>query len=288
MKPTVGIVGTGMLGGAVALRLLDCGFNVVAYNRTVSKLDDIIKAGGLAADTPAALAGRSDVIFTVVKDAEAVKDVSFGDMGISSGVRSGSIVCDMSTILPAESRIIHKKFQQQGIDWLDTPVMGGPDAAAAGRLVVMASGSQESYRHIADILDAISEKRFHLGDAGAAHSIKLSMNMHIAILAISLSEGIWLARKLGVEPDLFLKVLNSTYFGTGMSRKKAFRMIQGQYPATFTLANLTKDLQTVHAASGVHLPLSEEALHLYENALRDGLGDIDYTGILEYIKRRLH
>lgn len=287
MKPTVGIVGTGMLGKAVALRLLDCGFNVVAYNRTVSKLDGVIRAGGLAADTPAALAKRSDVIFTVVKDAEAVKDVSFGDMGISSGVRTGSVVCDMSTILPAESRMIHEKFREQGIDWLDTPVMGGPDAAAAGRLVVMASGSQESYHRIADILDAISEKRFHLGDAGAAHSIKLSMNMQIAILAISLSEGIWLARKLGVEPDQFLKVLNSTYFSTGMSRKKAFRMIQGQYPATFTLANLTKDLRTVHAASGAHLPLSDEALHMYENAIREGLGDMDYTGILEYIERRL-
>ena len=287
MKSTVGIVGTGMLGKAVALRLLDCGFKVVAYNRTVSKLDDIIDSGGTSADTPALLAKQSDVIFTVVKDAEAVKEVSFGDNGISSGVRADSIVCDMSTILPAESRMIHDRFRQLGIDWLDTPVMGGPDAAAAGRLVVMASGNRKSYHRISDILDAISEKRFHLGDAGAAHSIKLSMNMQISILAISLSEGIWLARKLGVDPELFLKVLNSTYFSTGMSRKKAFRMIQGQYPATFTLANLTKDLRTVHAASGTHLPLSEEALHIYEDAIKEGLGDIDYTGILEYIERRL-
>lgn len=281
---TVGVVGAGMLGAAVALRLLDVGFGVIAYNRTAAKLDRIVEHGGRAACTPAEVARQADVVITAVRDAAAVKAVSFGDGGIVEGVGGDLVVCDMSTILPAESRNISMAFLRRGIKWLDTPVMGGPDAATAGRLVVMASGDRAAYDSILDILQAVSEKQFHLGSAGYAHSVKLAMNLQIAMLALSISEGICLTRHLGIDPETFLDVLNSTYFGTGMSRKKAYRMVQNQYPATFTLANLTKDLETMRgAATGMTLSMLNEAHRLYAEAVGAGFGDLDYTGILEYI-----
>lgn len=288
MTRSVGIIGTGMLGLAVALRLAKMGFDVTAYNRTPAKAAPVAAAGGRLAATPAEAAARSELVITVVRDAQAVRDVSFGRDGILHGCGDRTTVADMSTIAPADSALIHERFAQNGTEWLDTPVMGGPDAASEGRLVVMAGGSEKAFRDTEDVFAALAEERHYLGSAGAAHSVKLCMNLQIALLAISLSEGICLARGLGTSPDTFLKVLNSTYFGTGMSRRKAYRMIQDTYTPTFTLDNLTKDLETIReAASGAGLTLdaASEALRMYRGAIESGLGGLDYTGILEYVRR---
>lgn len=289
MTKSVGVVGTGMLGLAVALRLATCGLKVAAYNRTSAKAAAVEAAGGSVVDTPASVAACSDVVISVVRDAAAVRSVSFGQDGILDGCDKQTVVADMSTIAPADSMSIHKRFAEGGVRWLDAPVMGGPDAVAEGRLVVMASGDELAYRGIRDVFAALSDKQYYLGTAGTAHSIKLCMNLQIAMLSVAISEGVCLARGLGVEPESFLDVLNSTYFGTGMSRRKAYKMIQGKYPATFTLDNLTKDLRTINVAarhSGVDLEATSAVLNMYERACDVGLGGLDYTGILEYIQRQ--
>ena len=114
------------------------------------------------------------------------------------------------------------------------------------------------------------------------------MNLQITMLALSLSEGITLVKKSNVDPKIFLEVLNSTYFKTGMSENKAFKMIEGKYDATFTLANLKKDITTMTNASmnlGIELPMITKAEEIYENAMKEGLGDLDYTGIIQHIKK---
>ena len=114
------------------------------------------------------------------------------------------------------------------------------------------------------------------------------MNLQITMLALSLSEGITLVEKSEVDPKIFLEVLNSTYFKTGMSENKAFKMIDGDYDATFTLSNLKKDISTMISTSkklGIELPMIMKAEKIYENAIKDGLGNNDYTGIIEYIKK---
>ncbi len=108
------------------------------------------------------------------------------------------------------------------------------------------------------------------------------------MLALALSEGIILVKKANVDPKIFLNILNSTYFKTGMSEKKAFKMIDGKYDATFTLANLKKDISTITNAAkslGIELPMIKKAEEVYENAVKEGFGEIDYTGIIEYIKK---
>ncbi len=287
----IGIAGTGMLGKAVALRLIQTGHDVTVYNRTKSKTDSVQEAGGMVVDTPRELARTSSVVFTVVRDAAAVRSISFGDNGLVQGMHAGMIVADMSTILPAQSRKIHQQFFNHGIDWLDVPVMGGPDAVAEGRLVAMIGGKWETYQQINEILSSLTIKQHYLGHAGSAHSVKLAMNLQIAMLALSLSEGMCIVRGLGVEPETFLDVLNSTYFGTGMSKRKALKMAKGRYPATFMLENLTKDLETMQDAmldAKIHLPMLSEALQTYQKATKEGYGHLDYTGIMEYIEKKSH
>ena len=284
----IGIVGLGMLGNAVALHLLDSGFEVTVFNRNKDKTIQTKEKGAVVVDSPKDVAQKSDLVIIVVKDADAVKEVSFGKNGIVTGENKELIVADMSTIDPSESKNISEKFQEFGINKLDIPVMGGPNVAITGDLVMMASGDKESFEECKGVFEKIANKVFFLGEKGVAHSIKLAMNLQITMLALALSEGITLVKKADVDPKIFLEILNSTYFKTGMSENKAFKMIDGKYEPTFTLENLKKDITTMTNAAkslGVELPMIEKAEEVYENAVNEGLGGIDYTGIIEYIKR---
>ena len=284
----IGIIGLGMLGNAVALHLLESNFEVTVYNRTKEKTNQVKEKGAKIASSPKEVAENSDLVIIVVKDADAVKQVSFEKDGIIEGKHEKLIVADMSTIDPVESKNITKRFQEYSIQKLDIPVMGGPNVAITGDLVMMVSGDKPSFEICKKIFEKIANKVFFLGNAGVAHSVKLAMNLQITMLALALSEGITLVKKASVDPKIFLEILNSTYFKTGMSENKAYKMIDGKYDATFTLANLKKDINTMTKAAeslGVELPMIKKAEEIYENAVKEGFGDIDYTGIIKYINK---
>jgi len=284
----IGIIGLGMLGNAVALHLVDSGYEVTVYNRTKGKSEELEKKGAAIVESPKEVAENSELVIIIVKEADAVKQVSFENNGIVNGNHEKLIVADMSTIDPSESKNISKQFIDSGIIKLDIPVMGGPNVAITGDLVLMASGNKQSFENCKEVFDTIANKVFFLGESGVANSIKLAMNLQITMLAMALSEGIILVKKSNVDPKIFLKILNSTYFKTGMSEKKAYKMIEGKYETTFTLSNLKKDISTMTNAAkslGVELPMISKAEEVYENAIKDGFGDIDYTGIIEYLKK---
>ena len=284
----IGIVGLGMLGNAVTLHLLDSGFEVTVFNRSKDKTTQAKEKGATVVDSPREVAKNSDLVIIVVKDGDAVKQVAFGEDGVIKGKNDKLIVADMSTIDPSESKNISEKFLEYNIHKLDIPVMGGPNVAISGDLVMMGSGNKASFDECKRVFEKIANKVFYLGEKGVAHSIKLAMNLQITMLALALSEGITLVKKSDVDPKIFLKILNSTYFKTGMSENKAFKMIDGKYDPTFTLENLKKDITTMTSAAkslGVELPMIQKAEEVYGNAVREGLGGIDYTGIVEYIKK---
>ena len=284
----VGIIGTGMLGEAVGLHLLDSKYEVTVYNRTKDKVENLVKHGAVAVESPKDVAGKSEIVITVVKDASAVSDVAFGNNGIIYGKHDDLVVADMSTINPNSAKDISQKFSDSGVSFLEIPVMGGPNVAIDGKLVMMISGNEKTYEKFSGVFDTIAEKTFFLGESGTAHSIKLAMNLQIAMLALSLSEGITFTRKAGFDPEIFLKILNSTYFKTGMSEKKAYKMIKDDFKPTFTLQNLKKDLDTINEAAGTfnaELSMSKMASEVYQNAMDAGFSDIDYTGILAYLKK---
>ena len=284
----LGIIGTGMLGEAVGLHLLDVGYEVTVFYRSKEKTKKLENKGALVVDFPKNVAEKSDLVIVVVKDANAVKDVVFGDCGLVAGKHDGICIADMSTINPNSTREISKQVSENGIDYMEIPVMGGPNVAINGKLVIMASGKKEIFEKFKSVFESIADQSIYLGDTGTAHSIKLAMNLQIAMLALSLSEGITLTKKAGFDPEIFLKVLNSTYFKTGMSEGKAHKMINDSVKPTFTLANLKKDLDTINDAAesfDAELPMAKIARKIYADATDAGFGDIDYTGIISYIRK---
>ena len=284
----IGIIGAGMLGNAVGLHLLKSGFDLTVYNRTKEKTNELKNNGATVADSPKSVAENSELVIIVVKDADVVKEVAFGKNGIIDGNHEGLVVADMSTINPVESKKISKKFLEHKIIKLDTPVMGGPNVAITGKLVLIASGDKNTFDKFKNVFEKIANKIFFLGEEGTAHLVKLSMNLQITMLALALAEGITLVRSANVDPKIFLDILNSTYFKTGMSENKAYKMIQDEFEATFTLANLKKDITAITDTAksfGIKLPMIKKAEDVYEDAMKKGFGDIDYTGILAYFKK---
>ena len=284
----IGLVGTGMLGEAVGLHLLESGHSLTAYNRTKSKTANLEKNGATISGTPKNVAESSELVITCVKDDDAVGQILFGQDGIVAGKHKGLTVAEMSTINPSNAIQNSKRLSAEEISSLEIPVMGGPNAAIHGQLVLMASGDKDVFEAYKEVFDVIANKTFFLGKSGSAHSIKLAMNLQISLLALALSEGITLTKKAGFDPEKFLEVLNSTYFKTGMSENKAYKMIKDEFEPTFTLKNLKKDLDIIAAAAkdfGAILPMAERANEIYNDALDAGFGEIDYTGILAYIKK---
>jgi len=284
----IGLIGTGMLGEAVGLHLLKSGFSLCVYNRTKSKTKSLEENGAIISDTPKHLAQSSELIITCVKDGDVAEQILFGQDGVVAGKHDGLTVAEMSTINPNSAIQNSKRLNEEKISSLETPVMGGPNVAIDGKLVLMASGDRDVFDKYKQVFDTIANKTFFLGKSGSAHSIKIAMNLQISLLALALSEGITLTRKAGFDPEKFLEILNSTYFKTGMSENKAHKMIKDEFEPTFTLKNLQKDLGIITDAAkdfGAVLPMAERANEIYKDAVDAGFGEIDYTGILAYIKK---
>ena len=287
MQERIGIIGTGMLGSAVAQRLLNSGYKIAVYNRTIKKVESLATIGATVCQTPKDVAKSSDLVITIVKDAHAISEVSFGKDGIIEGNHDGLTVADMSTINPQDSVAIAKRFQENKIEMLEIPVMGGPPVAETGRLLMMIAGKKEVYEKYKKILDCIADKSFYLGTNGMALTIKLAMNLQISMTALALSEGIILTKGAGLDPQLFLNILNSSDYKTRQSEKKGPKMIKGEFDATFTIQNMQKDLDTINAAAkafNLSLPMASLAKKLYQDATSE-FAKLDYTGILAYIEK---
>jgi 3-hydroxyisobutyrate dehydrogenase len=284
----VGIIGTGLMGKAIATRILSTGHKLIVYNRTRSKAESLRKLGAQITDSPEKVAKSSDLVIIIVKDTKAVELVSFGKNGIVHGKHKNLIVADMSTISPISSQKIASRFQRYGIPMIDSPVMGGPALAEKGQLIVMIGGKSSIYPKCKPVFDVISERIFYLGDNGSGDAMKLAMNLQIAILALAISEGIILAKRSGLDPLTFLEVLNSTYFKTGMSVNKGPKMAKGNFKPSFFLSMMQKDLDEINYTAKkyrANLPTAKLANTIYQKAIKKGLGKLDYTGILSYLEK---
>jgi len=288
MNEQIGIIGTGLLGKAIATHLLDSGYKLTIYNRTKEKALRLEDHGAVVVEHPKDVAANCNLVIIIVKDAKSVDEVSFGKNGIIEGIHDGLVVADISTVEPSSSKSIAKKFSGFNIIKLDIPVMGGPPLAINGELLMMVSGEKETYEKNKKIFNVIANKIFYIGENGSANAIKLAMNLQISMLALAISEGITLARGANLDPEIFLKILNSTYFKTGMSENKAYKMIKGNFNPTFTLKMLKKDLDTINQAAkelNLKLPMTIRANEIFQQAIDSGFGELDYTGILSYLEK---
>ena len=286
----VGVIGLGMMGSRMAIRLLNTGHQISVYNRDMAKARVFAKVNGVTLlKTPKDMALTCDFILICITDFDAVKEVCFGKNGIVAARRKQIIIANSSTISPEQSKYCAEQLRQNEIDLIEMPVMGGPAAAEKGQLVPIVSGPKAAFLKVKPIIDKLAKSVFYIGeDAGSANVVKLALNLNIALIATALSEGIILVKAAEINPEMFIKIINSTYFKTGLSKNKGPKMVKNDFEPSFYLKNMLKDLELATSTSqsiGVSLPLTSISQQIYRAANNMGYSDLDYTAVMQYLER---
>ncbi|MGI9647218.1 MAG: NAD(P)-dependent oxidoreductase [Acidimicrobiia bacterium] len=195
----LGWIGLGDMGEVIVPRLIDAGHEVTGWNRTRSKADPLIAYGMAWADSPGEVAGSSDVVFSMVTDAAAVRSIALGDDGVISGLAAEGVYLDMSTIDPLESRAIGAAFSERGLAMLDAPLSGSPVTVLAGTASTMVGGDRGSYEKVEPVLYDIGSKVAYIGESGSAVQMKVAINLTLIVQMVSFCESVALAEKGGVD-----------------------------------------------------------------------------------------
>ena len=285
----VGVVGLGMLGASITERLLNQGIKINIYNRDKTKLKIFEDLGAKSFDNVCSLANESDFIITCVTDFESLRDVYFNKQGIIDSNNSQLIIADCTTIRPDQSLYCSKLLKEKkGIILLSAPVMGGPSDAKNGELIAIISGNKKAFEKMHDIFGKISRHVFYLGEEnGISNSVKLALNLNIAIISLALSEGIILAMHSGIDPEIYLKIFNLTKLKTGISENKGQKLLKNEFSPSFSLKNMLKDLDLVMETSQslqLSLPvtnLSQQLFRAANNCI--DLKNKDYSAIFQFL-----
>jgi 3-hydroxyisobutyrate dehydrogenase len=281
----IGIIGTGLMGSAIAHRLIERGFKVFLYNRTKGRSDALVKKGAIRMGYPSEVGRKCNFVIISVTDGQAVKKMLFGDNGLVKSNNKRLIVVDTSTVLPEDSIYCASLMKKKGYAILQAPIMGGPDATMKGDVITIVSGNKKIIEKSRKFLSSYSKKLFNLGNKdGAANFIKLGLNLNIALIAISLAESIVFVKKSKIDPAIFLEILNSTYFKTGLSEIKGPKMIKNNFEPKFFLKNMLKDVQLLNESAkhnGTSLSFASLAEQYFRIASNRGYSELDYTAILK-------
>jgi 3-hydroxyisobutyrate dehydrogenase len=284
----VGIVGTGLMGSQIAERLLEIGYEVFIYNRNKNKARSLIKKGGIWASSSREIGERCKLVILCLTDGAATKEVCLGSDGLLNYSKGDLVIGNLSTISPTESAEIAQIMKRRKIHFFQMPVMGGPDLARKGELIAILSGEKGCIDMNMKIIRDIARTVFYVGKTdGLANYIKLALNLNIAMIGIALSESIIYIRKAGLDPNIFVEILNSTYFKTSLSEKKGPKMVKNNFEPRFHLRNMLKDLRLLTdsiSALGISLPFSNLSEQLFLAANNSGYSELDYTAILAFLQ----
>jgi 3-hydroxyisobutyrate dehydrogenase-like beta-hydroxyacid dehydrogenase len=285
MKLSVGLIGLGLMGRPIGANLLKAGFALTVWNRTASRADALVTLGARAAKTPREAAAASDVLITIVSDPPALEQVLWGSEGALDGLRRGSVLVDSSTVSPALERRIATACAERGVEFLDAPVTGGTWGAEKGELVIMVGGPQETLSRVEPVFGAIAKRWFHLGPNGAGQTVKLAMNMLLALEVDALAEALALATAGGVPGESLVEVMQSSMGRAPLLDVKAPLMLKHEYKPSFPLRLMTKDLRlAMDLAKELHvdLPAGAAATQLYSSVLATAREDLDYAAISQH------
>src|SRR3984957_15088849 len=238
----VGFIGLGVMGSQMVNRLLDKGHAVIGHNRTRSKAQGLIDKGMKWADSPRDVANSSDFVFAMVTNTAAVAALTEGPDGMLAGLGAGKIFIDMSTISPNASRALATKVRELGADMVDSPVSGSVITLQEGKLSVMVGGRKETFDKVKPLLLDIGPKVTHVGDNGLALSMKIAINLSLAVQMLAFSEGVLLAEKSGIAREVAVDVLTNSAVASPMIKYRGPFVLQQPEEAWFDVNMMQKDM----------------------------------------------
>ena len=281
---TVGWVGTGRMGFALATRLLEAGCDLAVYNRTRAKAEPLSELGAKVVDRPDELADR-DIVFTMVAGPEDFKAVVLGENGLLSKADAApSVIVDSSTVSPEASSEVRVQTEARDVDLLAAPVSGNPSVVDAGKLTVVVSGPTGAWEAARPYLELFGAGATYVGEGDVARLVKICHNLMLGVVAQSLAEITVLAEKGGVSRAAFLEFLNKSVMGSMFTRYKTPAIVNLDFTPTFTPALLYKDFHLGFEAAeehGVPMPVAAAAQQVVQSLMGFGYDDIDFMALLE-------
>jgi 3-hydroxyisobutyrate dehydrogenase-like beta-hydroxyacid dehydrogenase len=285
---TVGIVGLGLLGHAIASRLRGAGHAVIGHDIVPACVDRLVELGGTVAASAAEVARGSELVCTVLPSLAAVEEAILGRDGVVAGARPGQPLCQMSTISPALTERLARETAARGLVFLDCPISGTSGMVAHGNGVIFVGGDRAAYERWRPVLESILPDAVHIGAAGQAMLLKLVANLLVALHSAAAAEALAMAKRGGLDPQVVLDVLKT---GAGASRMLDVRgpmMVAGEFPAQMKLDLFMKDLHLIQDAAatvGARLPLTDVAERLYGATQAAGHGPEDLAAIITQLTR---
>src|SRR5690348_4330641 len=241
MNLHIGFIGLGLMGRPMALNLIKNGFQVTVWNRTSGKADELVRAGAKSAASARDCAAQADVLITIVSDPPAL-DAVLWESGALDAMKPGTILIDSSTVAPALAKRIAEACARKQVEFLDAPVTGGTWGAEKGELVFMVGGKAETLQRVEPVLSAMGKKWFHLGGNGAGQTVKLAMNLILALEVQALAEAMSLISGAGIPAENLMGVLQASMARATVLDVKAPMILKNEFPPSFPLRLMHKDL----------------------------------------------
>ncbi len=295
MKQTVGFIGLGLMGRPMALNLAKAGHDLTVWNRTASRAADVLTeaqklgASVRVAKTPGEAAAGADVVIMIVSDPPAVESVLWGAGGMLAALKPGSVLVDSSTVSPALARKSAAACAELEVEYLDAPVTGGTWGAEQGNLVFMIGGEAATLARVEPVLGVLGKKWFLLGPTGAGQSVKLAMNLLLALEVDAMAEALAIVTSAGIAGGRLVEVMQSSMARSPLLDIKAPMMLAGEYKASFPLRLMHKDVTlAIELAKqlGLKLPAGEASRKTYDAVLRAAKDDPDFAAVARYWEKK--
>lgn len=288
MPKTIGFIGTGLMGAGMARNLIRKGHNVKIYNRTRAKAEAVASIGGRVVDSPAEATEGSEVIVTMLADPTAVLEVIEGPNGVLTSLQCGAILIDSSTVSPPTSLRVLESLKSRGAHMLDAPVFGSKNEAERGELGLIVGGEREIVDRVQDVLDCLG-KTIYVGGNGMGAYTKLVVNLVVASTLEAFNEGMVLATKAGIDPDLMFKVIQSSRARSGIIDMKAPNILKRDFTPFFPLKLMGKDMNLALETAkilGVNMPVVQALTGVYNDCMRDGLAEEDFAATIKALEKQ--
>jgi 3-hydroxyisobutyrate dehydrogenase-like beta-hydroxyacid dehydrogenase len=285
---TLGYVGLGAMGGLMAERLMSKGHTVIGYNRTRSKAQGLIEKGMQWADSPREAARTAEATFVMVTNSAALEAVANGPDGLLAGLGSGKLLIDMSTVSPAVSRALAVRVRDQGSDMVDAPVSGSVLTLQQGKLSVMVGGEKAAFDRARPLLDDVGPRVTHVGPNGLALSMKIAINLSLAVQMLAFSEGLLLAEKSGIAREVAVEVMTHSVIGSPMVQYRGPMVLDMPAEAWFDVNMMQKDmLLALEMGRQLDVPLPTTAVtnEMLTAARGMGLAKKDFAILYETLAR---
>ncbi len=284
----IGFIGLGIMGKPMAVNLIKAGYTLCVYNRSRGPMTEVAALGALPSQNAQEVAGQAEIVFLMLPDTPDVEKVLFGINGVSSGIKTGSIVVDMSSISPMATRQFAERLKNQGVEMLDAPVSGGQIGAQNATLSIMVGGKEEIFEKVKPILEKMGKNIVRIGENGDGQVCKVANQIVVALTIEAVGEALLLASKAGADVGKVREALLGGFAQSRILEVHGERMIKRTFQPGFRIKLHQKDLNLALQTGkelGVSLPNTATAQELFTAVAAYGGADLDHSAMLQALEK---